>query len=76
MMIQSIFEILQTEQLTRDVFRTTFAADTSEVKPGQFVNILLDGLYLRRPISVYDADDSTLTIIYKVVGQGPAQLSQ
>lgn len=76
MMKQSIFEILQTEQLTRDVYRTTFAADTSEVKPGQFVNILLDGLYLRRPISVYDADDSTLTIIYKVVGKGTEQLSQ
>lgn len=75
MMKQSIFEILQTEQLTRDVYRTTFAADTSEVKPGQFVNILLDGLYLRRPISVYDADDSTLTIIYKVVGKGTEQLA-
>ena len=75
-MKQSIFEILSQEQLTRDVFRTVFAADTSEVKPGQFVNILLDGLYLRRPISVYDADDSTLTIIYKVVGRGTAQLSK
>lgn len=75
MMKQSIFEILQTEQLTRDVYRTTFAADTSEVKPGQFVNILLDGLYLRRPISVYDVDDSTLTIIYKVVGKGTEQLA-
>lgn len=76
MMKQRIFEILKTEQLTRDVFRTTFAADTSEVKPGQFVNILLDGLYLRRPISVYDIDDSTLTIIYKVVGKGTEQLSR
>ena len=75
-MKQSIFEILSQEQLTRDVFRTVFAADTSEVKPGQFVNIALDGLYLRRPISVYDADDSTLTIIYKVVGRGTAQLSK
>lgn len=75
-MKQSIFEILSQEQLTRDVFRTIFAADTSEVKPGQFVNIALDGLYLRRPISVYDADDSTLTIIYKVVGRGTAQLSK
>ncbi|MGN0635906.1 MAG: dihydroorotate dehydrogenase electron transfer subunit [Acutalibacteraceae bacterium] len=75
-MKQSIFEILKTEQLTRDVFRTVFAADTSQVKPGQFVNILLDGLYLRRPISVYDTDGDTLTIIYKVVGKGTAQLSK
>lgn len=75
-MKQSIFEILSQEQLTRDVFRTVFAADTSEVKPGQFVNIALDGLYLRRPISVYDADGDTLTIIYKVVGKGTAQLSK
>ena len=75
-MKQSIFEILSQEQLTRDVFRTVFAADTSEVKPGQFVNIALDGLYLRRPISVYDVDGDTLTIIYKVVGRGTAQLSK
>ena len=44
--------------------------------PGQFVNIQLDGLYLRRPISVCDVSGDGLTIIYKVVGKGTAKLSQ
>ena len=39
-------------------------------RPGQFVNIKLDGFFLRRPISVCDYDDDELTIIYKVVGAG------
>ena len=50
--------------------------DTSAITaPGQFVNIALDGKFLRRPISVCDYDASTLTLIYKVVGSGTAQLS-
>ena len=51
--------------------------DTSAITaPGQFVNILLDGLYLRRPISVCDYDESTLTLVYKVVGKGTEQMSR
>ena len=51
--------------------------DTSAIeRPGQFVNIQLDGLYLRRPISVNDYNDKTLTIIYKVVGKGTEQMSK
>ena len=45
-------------------------------RPGQFVNIALDGLYLRRPISVCDCRGDELTIIYKVVGRGTAQMSR
>ncbi|MBQ9734229.1 MAG: dihydroorotate dehydrogenase electron transfer subunit [Clostridia bacterium] len=52
------------------------SGDTSAIeRPGQFVNIQLDGLYLRRPISVCDYEDGTLTIIYKVVGKGTEQMS-
>lgn len=43
--------------------------------PGQFINIQLDGRFLRRPISVCDYDDTTVTIIYKVVGEGTEMMS-
>ena len=70
-MKQSFFEITENRPLTKDVFRMTLRGDTSDVTAtGQFVNIKLDGLYLRRPISVCDWDAETLTIIYKVVGKG------
>ena len=76
-MKQVIFEILSNEALTRDVYRMVLSGDTSAITaPGQFVNIQLDGLFLRRPISVCDWDDSTLTLIYKVVGKGTKAMSE
>ncbi len=75
MMKQSIFTIQSNTPLTKDVMKMVLAGDTSAITAsGQFVNILLEGKFLRRPISVCDYDDSTLTIIYKVVGKGTAQL--
>ena len=63
-MKQSIFTIVSNEALTRDVFKMVLSGDTSHVTNcGQFVNIQLDGLFLRRPISVCDYDGETLTII-------------
>ena len=54
----------------------TLIGDTSEIqRPGQFVNFKLDGFYLRRPISVCDFDDKTLTVIYKVIGNGTEYMS-
>ena len=41
----------------------------------QFVNIAVEGLFLRRPISVCDFTDDTLTLIYKVVGEGTARMA-
>ena len=74
-MKQTIFTIQSNIPLTRDVMRMVLEGDTSAITaPGQFVNILLEGKFLRRPISVCDYDDSTLTIIYKVVGKGTAQM--
>jgi len=76
-MKQSFFTVLSNDALTADVYRMTLSGDTSAITaPGQFINILLDGLYLRRPISVYDADESTVTIIYKVVGEGTEKMSR
>ena len=73
---QTQFTILENTPLTASVYRMVLRGDTSAITaPGQFVNIALDGKFLRRPISVCDYDASTLTLIYKVVGSGTAQLS-
>ncbi|MBQ9929882.1 MAG: dihydroorotate dehydrogenase electron transfer subunit [Oscillospiraceae bacterium] len=75
-MKQSIFTILSNTALTENVYKMVLGGDTSAITaPGQFVNIQLDGLYLRRPISVCDYDENTLTIIYKVVGKGTQAMS-
>ena len=75
-MKQSIFTVLSNEALTDCVYKMVLGGDTTAITaPGQFVNIKLDGLFLRRPISVCDYDDATLTIVYKVVGKGTEQLS-
>ena len=70
-MKQGLFEIIENVKLTDNVLRMRLRGDTSDITaPGQFVNIQLDGFYLRRPISVCDCVDDVLTIIYKVVGKG------
>ena len=76
-MKQSIFTILSNTALTDNVYKMVLSGDTSAITAaGQFVNIQLDGLFLRRPISVCDYNDSTLTIIYKVVGKGTQAMSK
>ena len=75
-MKQSIFTILSNTALTDSVYKMVLSGDTSDITaPGQFVNIQLSGLFLRRPISVCDYDEETLTIVYKVVGKGTEQMS-
>ena len=75
-MKQSIFKILANEALTSNVYRMTLEGDTSAITaPGQFVNIRLEGKFLRRPISVCDWEDGKLTLVYKVVGHGTAQMA-
>ena len=75
-MKQSIFKILTNEALTSSVYRMTLEGDTSAITaPGQFVNIRLEGKFLRRPISVCDWEDGKLTLVYKVVGHGTAQMA-
>mgnify|MGYP003289632024 FL=1 len=76
-MKQSIFEIIENTHLTDTVMRMVLRGDISDITaPGQFINIQLQGLYLRRPISVCDVSkaDNTVTIIYKVVGRGTEQM--
>ena len=75
-MKQGIYTIESNRPLTADVFEMRLAGDTSAITaPGQFINIKLDGLFLRRPISVCDWDSESFTIIYKVVGKGTEQMS-
>ncbi len=76
-MKQVFLTITSNEKLTDTVMKMTLQGDISAITaPGQFVNIKLDGLFLRRPISVCDAENDTLTIVYKVVGKGTDQMSK
>ena len=73
---QNKYKILSNEPLTKDVYKMVLEGDTKYITaPGQFINIALDGKYLRRPISVCDYDGDCITIIYKVVGEGTEQMS-
>lgn len=75
-MKQSIFKILTNENIADKVYKMTLSGDISDISAtGQFVNIKLDGMFLRRPISVCDFENGVLTIIYKVVGKGTEFMS-
>ncbi len=76
-MKDGLFTTLSNRQIAQDVFMTELSGDTSEIRnPGQFVNIAIDGLYLRRPISVCDCSEGKLTVIFKVVGKGTGKMAE
>lgn len=75
-MKQGLFTILENTPLTRSVYKLRLGGDTSAITAcGQFINIKLDGLFLRRPISVCDCDKACVTVLYKVVGAGTEKLA-
>ena len=83
-MKQRLFEIQSNEQIAKNVYRMQLAGDTTGILPGQFVNIRVEGQFLRRPISVCNISEArgerleargVLTIIYKVVGVGTEAMS-
>ena len=74
-MKQLTFEIKSNEQIAKNVYRMQLAGDTAGILSGQFVNIRVQGQFLRRPISVCNITDGILTIIYKVVGVGTEAMS-
>ena len=75
-MNQAILSIQSNRKIAKDVYEMKLQGDTSAITaPGQFVNIKLEGLYLRRPISVCAVEGDVLTIIYKAVGKGTEQMS-
>ncbi len=68
--------VLSNIKLTENIFEMRLKGDTEYItKPGQFINIAINGFYLRRPISVCDLNEDIITIIYKVVGKGTEKLS-
>ena len=70
------YKIKSNKNIAKNVYEMILEGDTSYIRrPGQFINIELDGFYLRRPISVCDYDNETITIIYKVVGDGTEKMS-
>lgn len=80
-MLQTKLDILSNTELNSDISRMWLGSDDAatrraigEIRPGQFVNIALDGLYLRRPVSICDTDEGRICIVYKVVGEGTAML--
>ena len=76
-MTQGIYKILSNVKIARDVFEMVLEGDTAAITaPGQFINIKIEGLYLRRPISICDWDDKTITILYKTVGEGTYRLAE
>ena len=76
-MKQVYLTITENKCIARDVWLMTLSGDVSAITAaGQFVNIKLDGLFLRRPISVNDVDENSVTIIYKVVGKGTTQMTE
>ena len=78
-MTQGFYKVVSNQQLTSTVYRMVVSGDVSALtRPGQFVNFKIDGLYLRRPISVcdYETEAGTTTLIYKVVGVGTEKLAE
>ena len=75
-MIQTTYTLAGNDRLAPGVYRMALSGDTSAIaRPGQFVNLRLEGRFLRRPISVCDWGPDGLTIVYKVVGRGTAQMA-
>ena len=75
-MRQSKWKILSNQPIAHLTYRMVLQGDTSDMLPGQFVEIALPDFFLRRPISIFDVQDDRLTLIYKVVGQGTASMAQ
>ncbi len=76
-MKQQFFTITKNIKIANDIMLMHLSGDTSDItKPGQFVNIKIEGQFLRRPISVCDYTKDTLTLIYKIVGVGTQIMSE
>ncbi|MBR4865943.1 MAG: dihydroorotate dehydrogenase electron transfer subunit [Clostridia bacterium] len=75
-MKETMFTVATNRALTDSVYEMKLRGDTSDITaPGQFVNIKLDSLFLRRPISVCNVVGEELTLVYKVVGKGTRAMS-
>ena len=76
-MKQGIYTIQENTQIAEGIWKMVLAGDgTAVTAPGQFIGIRLDGRFLRRPISVHDADERSITILYKVLGHGTEDMTR
>ena len=76
-MKDTLFTVISNREIAKNTYECRLSGDISDITaPGQFVNIKLDGFYLRRPISVCNVDGDVLTLIYKVVGEGTEKMSR
>ncbi len=76
-MKDTVFTLLSNKKIAKNTYEWVMSGDTSDItSAGQFVNIKLDGLYLRRPISVCAVDGDKLTLIFKAVGKGTERMAQ
>lgn len=74
---QGMYKVKENTALTDCVFKMVLEGDTSALTaPGQFINITVEGCYLKRPISVFDWDENTISVIYKIVGEGTEKMSK
>ena len=74
---KAFYEIVSNKKIALDTYEMVLSGDTSSLtNPGQFINIALEGLYLRRPISVCHYEEGQMTIIYKAVGKGTKQMAK
>lgn len=75
-MKQAYFKVISNKRIAKNVYEMILEGDTSAIiAPGQFVNIKIEGEFLRRPISICDYSENSLTLIYKVVGKGTSIMS-
>ena len=71
------YTVERNRKIAKDIYEMVLTGDNSAItRPGKFVNLLIDGCYLRRPLSVCNVEGDRLTLIYKVVGKGTEILSR
>ena len=75
-MKDTVFTVISNKKIAKNTFEMILEGDLEGIKEGQFINIKLDGFYLRRPISVCDVNGDKLTIIYKAVGKGTEYMAK
>ena len=75
-MTESIFTIISNEKIAKNTYKMVLSGTAEGCAPGKFVNIKIDGLFLRRPISVCNCEDGKLTLVYKAVGKGTEAMAK
>ncbi len=75
-MKQAIYKVTSNKRIAENIYEMILEGNTTGILPGQFVNIKLDGFFLRRPISIADCEEGCLTLLVKVLGEGTQAMSE